>query len=113
MNFYNQFPYSYPMYYQVPNTINRTSLFRRIIPNGINFKNILNGAQKTINVVNQTLPLIDRAKPIVNNAKTMFKVMHEFKKVNTPIKTMNNKKDIQNNIIKEPTKFQAGPTFFQ
>lgn len=52
----------------------------------INWKSILNGTQKTLNIVNQAIPLIYQIKPIFNNAKTIFKVMSTVKeddKINT------------------------------
>lgn len=100
MNYYNPY-FGYPM------TNLRPGLFSRLFKS-INFSSILNGTQKTLNIVNQTIPLVKQAKPILKNAKTMFKIMNEFKKVDTPKKSHNN---IDNIIKKEPTNTE-GPTFF-
>ena len=98
MNYYNP--------YFVPTTPSRFSLLAR----NINFNSILNGTQKTLNIINQTIPMIKQVKPIVNNAKTMFKVMNEFKKIDN--------KENDNKVIKEIEKTEEkkdyieGPTFF-
>lgn len=46
---------------------------------GMNFSGFLDGAQKTLGLVNQTIPLIYQVKPIINNAKTMFKIADVIK----------------------------------
>lgn len=38
------------------------------------FSGLLNGASKTLGVINQAIPIFYQAKPIWNNAKTMFRV---------------------------------------
>lgn len=84
------FPYQF--YSPIPN-VKRT----------INWSNILNNTQKTLNIVNQAIPIVYQIKPIVNNAKTMFKVANEFTKTS----------NIQNNNIKkEETYYDDGPSFF-
>ena len=107
MNFYN------PYYYVMPTATSGAGrgLFGSSLRGGINWSGILNGAQRTLNLVNQAIPLVKQATPLVRNAKTMFKVMNEFKKVETPNK--------QNNIINETNNLNStqvlsnnGPTFF-
>lgn len=103
MNYYN--PYFYSMPANGINTLPKMGLFRRMFGN-INFASILNGTQRTLNIVNQTIPLVKQARPILKNAKTMFKVMNEFKKVdvsNTPT-NITKKQDI--------VSYNDGPTFF-
>ena len=49
--------------------------------NGIrafNWRGLLSGANKTLNVVNQTIPLIRQAKPIVANVKSMIQLAKAF-----------------------------------
>lgn len=46
---------------------------------GMNFSGFLDGAQKTLGLVNQTIPLIYQVKPIISNAKTMFKIADVIK----------------------------------
>lgn len=109
MNYYNPYYSMYP----VVNTTNN-GLFSRLF-GGINFSSILNGTQKTLNIVNQTIPLIKQATPIIRNTKTMFKVMNEFKKIDTPTQTNSRNNKTENNIIeKEPEirNTSSGPTFF-
>ena len=59
-----------------PNQIMRPSLFNKglSLAKGINWGGILDGAQKTLGVINQAIPIVYQVKPIINNAKTMFKI---------------------------------------
>ena len=52
---------------------------------GMNFSGFLDGAQKTLGLVNQTIPLIYQVKPIISNAKTMFKIADVIKSDDTVI----------------------------
>ena len=97
-------------------------LFGKIFKNGINWSKILNGTQRTLNIINQTIPTIKQITPVVKNAKTMFKVMNEFKKLD--FRTQDNKnvkqqiENPQNTTIEEkkqttnPQNFDGGPVFF-
>ena len=38
------------------------------------FSGLLNGASKTLGVINQAIPVFYQIKPIINNAKTIFKI---------------------------------------
>ena len=89
---------------------------------GINWSSILNGAQRTLGLVNQAIPLVKQAAPMVRNAKTMFKVMNEFKKVETP-NTNSTNNNSSNNVNSMPNEnafnnenvqmvSNGGPTFF-
>ena len=117
MNYYFPYNMGYPMV-NVPRA-SSTGLFSRIFRNGINWSGILNGTQRTLNIINQTIPTIKQISPIVKNAKTMFKVMNEFKKVDTPSSTnsntSNNKSNNISNIESDEntvTSYENGPTFF-
>ena len=112
MNFYN------PYYYMAP-TINSglgRGLLSGSIRNGINWSSILNGAQRTLNLVNQAIPLVKQAAPMVRNAKTMFKVMNEFKKVEGPSSVSFNSSNEfgSNDGMTENAQMisNGGPTFF-
>ena len=108
MNFYNP-------YYYIPASGVGRGLFRGAIRGGINWSGILNGAQRTLNLVNQAIPLVKQAAPMMRNAKTMFKVMNEFKKVDTPVSKNSNENNVHNsNTIteQETTNYNRGPTFF-
>ena len=73
---YNQFnPY------QMPGT--GLSALKRV-----NWSNILNNTQKTLNVINQAIPIIYQVKPLVSNARTLFRIADA---VNEP-ETINKKK---------------------
>lgn len=110
MNYYNP-------YYMMPvSNMVRPSLFGSLT-RGINWSSILNGAQRTLGVVNQALPLIKQAAPMVRNAKTMFKVMNEFKKIDNPkttkIEKRTNNFTQKNNLVHENNLVSdTGPTFF-
>lgn len=84
-NFYN--PYMYANFMNnaalgrtIP-SISKTGLGLSSLFKKFNFSGFLNGASKTLNVVNQAIPIYYQVKPMINNAKTMFKVM---KAVKTP-----------------------------
>ena len=99
MNYYN------PYYIMAP--MMRPSLFSSLKAafSGINFSSIINGTQRTLNLVNQAIPLVKQAKPVVQNAKTMFRVMNEFKRNTNVVKN----EKISNN---EHLKNESGPKFF-
>lgn len=80
MNFYN--PYYMP--YMVPRSSG--GILSRLFGNGISFNSILNGTQKTLNIINQAIPVVKQVTPMFRNAKTIFNVMNEFRKVDEPIK---------------------------
>ena len=97
MNFYN------PYMYTIPEA--STSIFSKIT-----FQSILNGASKTLNVINQAIPVVKQISPIMKNAKTMFKVLNEFKKSDSEY----SKKETIYNDVKEENKQvnNSLPTFF-
>lgn len=119
MNFYN------PYYYMMPTATSGLGrgLLGGTIRNGINWSSILNGAQRTLGLVNQAIPLVKQAAPMVRNAKTMFKVMNEFKKVESP-NTNTNNNNVSNDNISNVSEINlsngeniqvvsnGGPTFF-
>lgn len=102
MNYYNPYYFTYPFIQSAP----KVGLFSRIF-GGINLNSILNGTQRTLNIINQGIPLIKQVKPVISNAKTMFRVMNEFKKAETPI----DKNNVDNEVINEIDSTNS-PTFF-
>ncbi|MBS7020697.1 MAG: hypothetical protein KH135_02340 [Firmicutes bacterium] len=83
MNYYN--PY-YQMYPYVAAAPVKKGIFSSLTGGlkGINWGNILNNTQRTLNIVNQAIPAVKQITPVMKNARTMFQVMNEFKKVDTP-----------------------------
>lgn len=92
----------------------------------VTFSSLLNGASKTLGVINQAIPVFYQVKPIWNNAKTMFRVMNEFKnidnKTNENVSLQSNSiiesstsQNNTNSTINKKTSYQSnqGPTFFQ
>lgn len=116
-NYYNpSFMRSTPyMYYPVNIRPNSFNLFNRMGMGGaprITFSSILNGASKTLGVINQAIPVFYQVKPIVNNARTMFKVVRGINSVNTNTNTnTNNLSSI--NEISTKKEASSAPTFFQ
>lgn len=81
---------------------------------GVTFSGILNGASKTLGVINQAIPVFYQMKPIWNNAKTMFRVAKAMKDVDTPI-TKESVNEVRNSFNNEETKKSINdnqPTFF-
>ena len=64
----------------------------------LNFNNILDGTQKTLNVINQAIPIFNQMKPLINNTKTLFKLTQI---INEP-----ENKEVNNNKVIEETKVQ-------
>ena len=59
----------YPYYKQINN-----SGYKKF-----NFSKLLDGAQKTLNIINQAIPIIYQIKPLYENTKTALKVMNAIK----------------------------------
>ena len=97
MYYNNFFPYQ--------NNFNN-NLFKRNFSNvkKINWSNILNNTQKTLNVINQAIPVYYQVKPIYQNAKTMFRMVNAIKSDN------DSSKPTQKEEIKKET--SNGPVFF-
>ena len=88
---------------------------------GITFSGILNGASKTLGVINQAIPVFYQIKPIWNNAKTVFRVakaMNSSDNSNTSftsnINRTSNTNTSTNNSINNNTESNSydAPTFF-
>ena len=60
-----------------------------------NWGNLLNGANKTLNVVNQTIPLVRQAGPMFNNMKNMLRIAKAFG--NETTNNRSNNKNLVNN----------------
>ena len=66
----------------------------------INWGNLLNNTQKTLNVINQAIPVYYQIKPIYNNARTMFKVFGAMNDKRTT--NSNNNSNNLTNTVKFP-----------
>ena len=107
MNYYN------PYYFIPMSRMARPSLFG-VLRNsfrGINFGGILNGTQRTLNIINQAIPIVKQVRPVMKNARTMFNVINQFKKVDEPnnLEKTNNKNahtnSIDNSKVNKPSFF--------
>ncbi len=97
----------YPNNFYIPNystpfmpiTTPRLGLLSRIgnTIKSVNWSNLLNGADRTLGLVNQTIPLVREAKPMFSNMKSMVKLAKAFRNETSP-----QRNNIQrNNIINE------------
>ena len=116
MNYFNPYFSTFPYGY-TPAVTTSKGLLGGFFSGG-KLSSIINGTQKTLNVVNQAIPLVQQLSPIMKNAKTMFRVMNEFKKEEpTNIKSQNiiqndHALEQQENKISEEKNNNIGPTFF-
>ena len=103
--------------YQLPNNVPRiSSLFtasragNNVIPktSKITFSGILNGASKTLGVINQAIPVFYQVKPIWNNARTMFRVVKGINSKDDNLST-NSQNNKNSNAKKEAS--SNAPTF--
>ena len=67
----------------------------------VNWTNILNNTQKTLNVINQAIPVYYQVKPIIGNAKTMLRMVSALKE--------DDNKNLDKSIKKETS---SGPVFY-
>lgn len=63
----------------------------------VTFSSLLNGASKTLGVINQAIPVFYQVKPIWRNAKTMFKVVKEINTKDDNTNETINKENNNNN----------------
>ena len=105
--------------------INGINLFSRIgnTLRSVKWKELINGANKTLTTVNQTIPLIRQAKPMYDNVKSMVNLARAFGNETRGEKKHNNFRPTDNNKIKnyyyqeiKPIKkneeYNNTPTFF-
>ena len=130
-------PYMYQPYYQASSLasglgaksgiaslgkMSQTTGVLKSILGKFSFSGFLNGASKTLNVVNQAIPIFYQVKPMFNNAKTMFRIMGAMKDDDNKNTTTNNiqSKNISNQSTKKElntisnyqTYQEENPTFF-
>ena len=102
--------YNNPMYYHnfIPYQagFNNNNFLNKGLLNfkKINWSNLLNNTQKTLNVINQAIPVYYQVKPIWGNAKTMFRMIDALKNDNNTTNTILNSKEEKNT--------SKGPVFF-
>lgn len=119
-NSYFRFPYYYAN--NLKNAAGASSL--ATLPNLIkkfSFSKFLNGAERTLGVINQAIPVVSQIKPIWSNAKTMFKMFKYMNTDNNNNKSTNNseksneKSTIEDKPIKDikDKKNSNQPVFFK
>ena len=77
MYYNNFFPYQNPMQTGGKGILKKGLGFLGL--RSINWSNLLNNTQKTLNVINQAIPVYYQVKPIWSNAKTMFRMINALK----------------------------------
>lgn len=115
-NFYNPYMQSYAL----GNAFKRGSLFGtgKNLFSKFSFSGFLNGASKTLNVVNQAIPIFYQVKPMINNCKTMFKIIGAVNDNDTSTKNnisnndSINKNIATNKITSNDTVNDNNPVFF-
>lgn len=101
--------YNNPYFNPYINFTPKPSLFSKL--KSLSFTEILNGTQKTLNIINQAIPIVYQVKPLIENTKTIFKIATAINNDNKiPIK------ESKEEIKKEPStnkniKYNE-PTFF-
>jgi len=82
------------------------STFKRL-----NFSDILNRTQKTLNLINQAIPIFYQIKPLWANAKTVLKIANAINDNPTQIKTKQNTKSPLQQTKEKKINYNE-PTFF-
>ena len=79
---------NYPTPFMPMTTVPRLGLFSRIgnTIKSVNWSGLLNGADRTLGLVNQTIPLVREAKPMFSNMKSMVKLAKAFRNETTPVR---------------------------
>lgn len=103
-------PNFYPYQNFMGNIAPRRGLTSLLRGHSINWSNILNNTQKTLNVINQAIPVYYQMKPIYNNAKTMLRMVSALKD-DDKLSNSANQTTINATQNKKETS-QEGPVFF-
>lgn len=103
-------PNFYPYQNFMGNPMPRRGLTSLLRGHSINWSNILNNTQKTLNVINQAIPVYYQMKPIYNNAKTMLRMVSALKD-DDKLSNSANQTTINATQNKKETS-QEGPVFF-
>ncbi|MBQ8233949.1 MAG: hypothetical protein IJZ36_00010 [Bacilli bacterium] len=106
----------YNPYFSMP--VSKGGMFKNLFK-GINFSSILNGTQKTLNIINQTIPVVKEVTPLFRNGKTLLKLMSEFNRNDSNYENINslneevnaNKKVSENSNYSTPDNGDS-PVFF-
>lgn len=110
--------YNNPNFFQYQSFQPRPSLFNSF--KNLNFGEILNSTQKTLNVINQAIPIFHQIRPLWNNARTIFRIANaineddktEARNKNRNYKNATNKKSNTDVInTKKDIKYNE-PVFF-
>ncbi len=78
----------------------------------LSFTEILNGTQKTLNIINQAIPIVYQVKPLINNTKTILKIATAINNDNKQKTNIEKKEEIKKETtINKNIKYNE-PTFF-
>lgn len=83
----------------------RPGLFSRFagLAKGFSFSSFLDGAQKTLGVINQAIPIVYQVKPMFRNARTMFRIADELKNSDT-LETVKVDNNVQSSTLNNTNK---------
>lgn len=112
---YNSMYYNGFNPYMMPKASLGSSLSSKSLLGGIgkiNWGNLLNNTQKTLNVINQAIPVYYQMKPIYNNAKTMFRLIGSFNDRSSKETNSNNNTIQSNENINNEKNISNKPIFF-
>ena len=117
--------YNNPNFYNMQSFSTKPGFFNNL--KKLNFNDLLNGTQKTLNIINQAIPIIYQIKPLWENTKTIFKIagaintndkeekqkmkIKEIKNDNQEINKKTNQ-NIKKEIKKEKEQNYNEPVFF-
>ena len=107
--------YNNPMYHNnffpYQNNITGSGIKRTLFNiKKINWSNLLNNTQKTLNVINQAIPVYYQVKPILTNIKSFGRLMTAFNEEDNNNQINNTKTNENLTEIKKENK--NSPTFF-
>lgn len=95
----------YSPYFNYNNGINTMSGLKKI-----NWTSFLDGAQRTLGVINQAIPIFYQIKPLYENARTALRVVNAIKEDDTKVNVV--KKEMVQTKKVEPKNSSNGPTYF-
>lgn len=97
-----------PNYIPYPNHFSKPSLFQAF--RSLNFSEILNGTQKTLNVINQAIPIFYQIKPLWNNTKTIFRIANAVNKPDDNVNNSNNDNNRSNSNSNNNSNNSSNPS---
>ncbi len=102
--------YNNPYFNPYVNFQVKPSLFSKL--KSLSFTEILNGTQKTLNIINQAIPIVYQVKPLINNTKTILKIATAINNDNKQKTNIEKKEEIKKETTTNKNIKYNEPTFF-